>query len=130
MLYNLVEDEDLYVGDVGCVVGNEVVPSSLCGIIVPRFKHELMYRLDCNYDSFSRFPVEMIYQQLQGKASIAKAKTPSLFVRRLEEDDIKLVAGKRIKLLGMNKVDRERAEKTEGIQRGYNMAVAMLRGDV
>ena len=52
MLYNLVEDEDLYVGDVGCVVGNEVVPSSLCGIIVPRFKHELMYRLDCNYDSF------------------------------------------------------------------------------
>ena len=61
---------------------------------------------------------------------IAKAKTPSLFVRRLEEDDIKLVAVKRIKLLGMNKVDRERAEKTEGIQRGYNMAVAMLRGDV
>ena len=61
---------------------------------------------------------------------IAKVKTPSLFVRRLEEDDIKLVAVKRIKLLGMNKVDRERAEKTEGIQRGYNMAVAMLRGDV
>ena len=61
---------------------------------------------------------------------IAKAKTLSLFVRRLEEDDIKLVAVKRIKLLGMNKVDRERAEKTEGIQRGYNMAVAMLRGDV
>ena len=61
---------------------------------------------------------------------IAKAKTPSLFVKRLEENDIKLVAVKRIKLLGMNKVDRERAEKTEGIQRGYNMAVAMLRGDV
>ena len=59
-----------------------------------------------------------------------KVETPSLFVRRLEEDDIKLVAVKRIKLLGMNKVDRERAEKTEGIQRGYNMAVAMLRGDV
>ena len=52
-------------------------------------------------------------------------------MRRLEKDDIKLVAVKRIKLLGMmNKVDRERAEKTEGIQRGYNMAVAMLRGDV
>ena len=51
-------------------------------------------------------------------------------MRRLEEDDIKLVAVKRIKLLGMNKVDRERAEKTEGIQKGYNMAVAMLRGDV
>ena len=27
-------------------------------------------------------------------------------------------------------VDRQRAEKTEGIQRAYNMAVAMLRGDV
>ena len=26
--------------------------------------------INCNYDSFSRFPVEMIYQQLQGKASI------------------------------------------------------------
>ena len=101
-------------------------------------KNEQMYpdwqigkaSINCNYDCFSRFPVEMIYQQLQGKACIAKAKTPSLFVRRLEEDDIKLVAVKRIKLLGMNKVDRERAEKTEGIQRGYNMAVAMLRGDV
>ena len=30
----------------------------------------------------------------------------------------------------LNKVDRQRAEKTEGIQRAYNMAVAMLRGDV
>ena len=29
-----------------------------------------------------------------------------------------------------NKVDRQRAEKTEGIQRAYNMAVSMLRGDV
>ena len=29
-----------------------------------------------------------------------------------------------------NKVDRQRAEKTEGIQRGNNMAVSMLRGDV
>ena len=85
--------------------------------------------INCNYDSFSRFPVEMIYQQLVGKASI-RPMTPSLFLRRLEEDDIKLVAVKRIKLLGMNKVDRERAEKTEGIQRGYNMAVAMLRDDV
>ena len=83
--------------------------------------------INCNYDCFSRFPVEMIYKL---NPLIAKAKTPSLFVRRLEEDDIKLVAVKRIKLLGMNKVDRERAEKTEGIQRGYNMAVAMLRGDV
>ena len=27
-------------------------------------------------------------------------------------------------------VDRQRAEKTEGIQRAYNMAVAILRGDV
>ena len=26
--------------------------------------------INCNYDSFSHFPVEMIYQQLQGKASI------------------------------------------------------------
>ena len=26
--------------------------------------------INCNYDSFSRFPVKMIYQQLQGKASI------------------------------------------------------------
>ena len=25
--------------------------------------------INCNYDCFSRFPVEMIYQQLQGKAS-------------------------------------------------------------
>ena len=36
----------------------------------------------------------------------------------------------RIQLLGMNNVDRQRAEKTEGIQGAYNMAVAMLRGDV
>ena len=98
-------------------------------------KNEQMYpdwqigkaSINCNYDCFSRFPVEMIYKL---NPLIAKAKTPSLFVRRLEEDDIKLVAVKRIKLLGMNKVDRERAEKTEGIQRGYNMAVAMSRGDV
>ena len=62
--------------------------------------------------------------------SIAKTKSPSIFVRRLEENDIKLVAVSRIQLLGMNKVDRQRAEKTEGIQRAYNMAVAMLRGDV
>ena len=61
---------------------------------------------------------------------IAKTKSPSIFVRRLEENDIKLVAVSRIQLLGMNKVDRQRAEKTEGIQRAYNMAVAMLRGDV
>ena len=53
-----------------------------------------------------------------------------LWKRRLEENDIKLVAVSRIQLLGMNKVDRQRAEKTEGIQRAYNMAVAMLRGDV
>ena len=61
---------------------------------------------------------------------IAKTKSSSIFVRRLEENDIKLVAVSRIQLLGMNKVDRQRAEKTEGIQRAYNMAVAMLRGDV
>ena len=41
-----------------------------------------------------------------------------------------IMAVSRIQLLGMNKVDRQRAEKTEGIQRAYNMAVAMLRGDV
>ena len=61
---------------------------------------------------------------------IAKTKSPSIFVRRLDENDIKLVAVSRIQLLGMNKVDRQRAEKTEGIQGAYNMAVAMLRGDV
>ena len=61
---------------------------------------------------------------------IAKARSPCLFVRRLEENDIKVVPVSRIQLLGMNKVDRQRAEKTEGILRAYNMAVAMLRGDV
>ena len=50
--------------------------------------------------------------------------------RNRKAKDIKLVAVSRIQLLGMNKVDRQRAEKTEGIQRAYNMAVAMLRGDV
>ena len=79
---------------------------------------------------FLAFQLKWYISNSKVKPLIAKAKTPSLFVRRLEEDDIKLVAVKRIKLLGMNKVDRERAEKTEGIQRGYNMAVAMLRGDV
>ena len=44
------------------------------------------------------------------------------------KNGIMLLCG--IQLLGMNKVDRQRAEKTEGIQRAYNMAVAMLRGDV
>ena len=51
-------------------------------------------------------------------------------MRRLEENDIKVVPVSRIQLLGMNKVDRQRAEKTEVILRAYNMAVAMLRGDV
>ena len=54
----------------------------------------------------------------------------SLAMASLNENDIKLVAVSRIQLLGMNKVDRQRAEKTEGIQGAYNMAVAMLRGDV
>ena len=61
---------------------------------------------------------------------IAKAKSPCLFVRRLEDDDIKLVPVSRIQLLGMNKDDRQKAQKTEGILRAYNMAVAILRGDV
>ena len=37
--------------------------------------------INCNYDSFSHFPVEMIYQQLQGKASI-RPMTPSLFFEK------------------------------------------------
>ena len=59
-----------------------------------------------------------------------KRRKKLIETERLEENDIKLVAVSRIQLLGMNKVDRQRAEKTEGIQRAYNMAVAMLRGDV
>ena len=61
---------------------------------------------------------------------LSKAKSRSLFVRRFDEEDIKLVLVSRIQLLGTSKQDRERAEKTDEIQRAYNHAVAILRGDV
>ena len=61
---------------------------------------------------------------------LSKAKSPSLFVRRFDEGDIKLVLVSRIQLLGTSKQDRERAEKTDEILRAYNHAVAILRGDV
>ena len=61
---------------------------------------------------------------------LSKAKSPSLFVRRFDEEDIKLVLVSRIQLLGTCKQDRERAEKTDVIQKAYNHAVAILRGDV
>ena len=59
-----------------------------------------------------------------------KAKGPSVFVRRFAINDIKLVLIKKIELLGQNKVDRGRAAKTPEIGEAYNMAVAVLRGDV
>ena len=55
---------------------------------------------------------------------------PSVFVRRFAINDIKLVLIKKIELLGQNKVDRGRAAKTPEIGEAYNMAVAVLRGDV
>lgn len=53
-----------------------------------------------------------------------------MFVRRFAINDIKLVLIKKIELLGQNKVDRGRAAKTPEIGEAYNMAVAVLRGDV
>ena len=64
-----------------------------------------------------------------GETSSAVQKSPSLFVRRFDEEDIKLVLVSRIQLLGTCKQDRERAEKTDVIRKAYNHAVAILRGD-
>ena len=61
---------------------------------------------------------------------LTKAKQPSLFVRRFGLDDIKLVPIGRIKMLGQNKVDRQWASKTTEIGDAYNMAVAIMRGDI
>ena len=61
---------------------------------------------------------------------LTKAKVPSIFVRRLLVDDVKLCQVRRVELLGTNKVDRERAAKTPEIAEAYGMAVAVLRGDV
>ena len=59
-----------------------------------------------------------------------KSKSGEFSNDKTPEEKLKSHRVSRIQLLGMNKVDRQRAEKTEGIQGAYNMAVAMLRGDV
>ena len=59
-----------------------------------------------------------------------KAKQPTLFVRRFGLDDIKLVPIARIKMLGQNKVDRQRASKMTKIGDAYNTAVAIMHGDI
>ena len=61
---------------------------------------------------------------------LARVKKPSLFIKRFLLEDIKLVPVSRICSLGSNKVDREKAEKTKDIKEAYDMALAVLRGDV
>ena len=57
-------------------------------------------------------------------------KHESLFVRRFVINDIKLVPINRLMALGTNKIDREKATKTDEIKSAYEMAVAVLRGDI
>ena len=45
-------------------------------------------------------------------------------------DDIKLVPVNRVQTLGSNKVDRQRAAKTPEIREAYDMALAVLLGDI
>ena len=61
---------------------------------------------------------------------LAKAKQPSIFIKRFIIEDIKLVPVSRVAALGSNKLDRERAEKTQDTKDAYAMALAVLRGDV
>ena len=61
---------------------------------------------------------------------LSKAKVPSLFVKRFGLDNIKLVPVNRVQTLGSNKVDRQRAVKTPDIRVAYDMALAVLLGDI
>ena len=55
-----------------------------------------------------------------------------VFVRRygFGQEDCRLVPVSRLEALAGNRVDRERAGKTEEIKANYDMALAELRGDV
>ena len=63
---------------------------------------------------------------------LTKTKSPSVFVRRygFGQEDCRLVPVSRLEALAGNRVDRERAGKTEEIKANYDMALAELRGDV
>lgn len=59
-----------------------------------------------------------------------KSKSGEFSNDKTPEEKLKSHRESRIQLLGMNNDDRQKAQKTEGILRAYNMAVAILRGDV
>ena len=50
--------------------------------------------------------------------------------KRFGLNDIKLVPVNRVKTLGSNKVDRQRAGRTPEIREAYDMALAVLLGDI
>ena len=62
--------------------------------------------------------------------TLAKKILTSVFVKRFLIGDIKIVPISRLDTLGLNKVDRERASKTPSIREAWDLAIAIMRGDI